>query len=451
LVGAGGKTSALFQAACDYLKTGQTSTILLTTTTHLAQDQVRQADHHFIIHHPDQLAALDNELPAGVVLVTGQPSTEADQPARLIGLDQACMLRLLALANAHQAPLLIEADGSRRLPLKAPAEHEPAIPIFANIVAVVAGLSGLGKPLTNEWVHRPERFAELAGQALEQPITPQALVRVLAHPLGGIKNIPPNSRRVLLLNQAATPDLQALAYSITPELLQSFHAVIIANLPENGAQPGKSEGESSATVQPSAIFAVHEPVAGIILAAGEASRFGQPKQLLLWQNEPLVHHCARIALQAGLSPVIAVTGESSPQISHALADLDVRVVHNPDWQQGQSTSVQAGLQALPDEIGATIFLLSDQPQVHVELLQALVENHAASLAPIVAPLVDGQRANPVLFDCQTFPELMKISGDTGGRELFSRYSIRWVVWHDRAILLDIDTPEDYQRLLEGPD
>jgi molybdenum cofactor cytidylyltransferase len=126
----------------------------------------------------------------------------------------------------------------------------------------------------------------------------------------------------------------------------------------------------------------------------------------------------------------------------------VELVHNPDWGDGQSSSLQAGLRALRPETGAAIFLLADQPQVPAGLIAALVEAHSASLPPVVAPLVDGQRANPTLFDRRTFPDLMALRGDVGGRALFSNYSIAWVPWHDPSLLLDVDTPMDYQKLLE---
>jgi probable selenium-dependent hydroxylase accessory protein YqeC len=112
------------------------------------------------------------------------------------------MDRLLALADDFRVPLLIEADGSRMRPLKAPGEHEPPIPAFATQVVVVAGLTALGQPLTSDWVHRPERFAALSGLEMGQAITSEAVARALSHLSGGLKNIPAGARRVVLLNQA---------------------------------------------------------------------------------------------------------------------------------------------------------------------------------------------------------------------------------------------------------
>jgi molybdenum cofactor cytidylyltransferase len=176
---------------------------------------------------------------------------------------------------------------------------------------------------------------------------------------------------------------------------------------------------------------------------------GQPKQLLDRNGIPLVRWVASVALAAGLAPVIVVTGASAVQVAAALEGLPVAIVNNPQWESGQSTSVQAGLRALPAETGAALFLLVDQPQVPDTLLRALVERHAETLSPIVAPMAGGKRANPVLFDRRTFPNLLAIHGDTGGRALFSQYPVAWLEWHEERILLDIDTMEDYQKRLEG--
>jgi molybdenum cofactor cytidylyltransferase len=82
------------------------------------------------------------------------------------------------------------------------------------------------------------------------------------------------------------------------------------------------------------------------------------------------------------------------------------------------------------------------------LVRALVNEHRQSLGPIVIPEIGGQRGNPVLFDRSTFPDLKTLSGDSGGRALFAHYPTRCILWLDDQVNLDIDTPEDYSRLLE---
>jgi molybdenum cofactor cytidylyltransferase len=103
------------------------------------------------------------------------------------------------------------------------------------------------------------------------------------------------------------------------------------------------------------------------------------------------------------------------------------------------------LRALDPQAGAAIFLLADQPGVSVLLLRSLVERHAADLPPVVAPRVGDRRANPVLFDRQTFDDLEHLEGDQGGRALFTRYPPVYLPWHDERLLIDLDTPQDLER------
>ena len=416
-VGAGGKTTALFQLARELLPP-----VVVTATTHLHVDQIPLADSRWSGENSEDFSGLEEAL-HGVMLVTGPINGD-----RTKGLDNNSLQWLRAVCGVHNLPLLMEADGSRQHPLKAPAGYEPSIPDFVEMVVVVVGLSGLGKPLTQEFVHRPEIFARLSGLAAGETITPEALLRVLTHPAGGLKNIPAQARRLVLINQADSPELQAQAKSLAENLLTDYQSVIIASL-----------GQSR-------IHAVYEPVAGIILAAGEAKRFGLPKQLLDYHGQPFVRTVAMTALASGLSPVVIVTGANAPAVEAAIQDLPITITRNADWQNGQSSSIQAGLHILPARTGATIFLLADQPQVTPTIIRALVEQHAMDLFPIIAPLVAGQRANPVLFDRVTFPDLLSLTGDVGGRAIFSKSQVSYLPWHDENLLMDVDTRVDLERL-----
>ena len=192
-----------------------------------------------------------------------------------------------------------------------------------------------------------------------------------------------------------------------------------------------------------------ESVAGIILAAGASRRLGRTKQLLLWRGKPFIFHVAHTALDAGLAPAVVVTGAEADDVRAALAGVPAEIVHNPHWAEGQSTSVRAGLLALPPEAAAAVFLLADQPHIPAALVRALIERHAQTQPPIVAPMIEGKRGNPVLFDHTVFPDLMSLQGDAGGRLVFSRYPITYVPWNDPNLLLDVDTFEDYERLLNS--
>ena len=176
---------------------------------------------------------------------------------------------------------------------------------------------------------------------------------------------------------------------------------------------------------------------------------GQPKLLLQWKDETLIHRAARTALEAGLAPVIIVTGAKSAEITAAVKDLAVAVVYNPNWQSGQSTSVRAGIQALPPQTLAAVFLLGDQPFASPELIQKLVTTYLQTQPAILAPFVGEKRTNPVLFDHLLFDNLCQLQGDAGARSVFGKYPPAAMLWPDERLLFDVDTPEDYQRLINS--
>jgi molybdenum cofactor cytidylyltransferase len=428
IVGAGGKTSALFRLAHAYARTRP---VLVSNTAHLGVEQGRFANRVIRVEQSGDVPVFENGLPEGVTLITGP----ADDRGRTLGLAGEILELVHALAVRCHAPLLIEADGSRGLPLKAPADWEPPIPDFADWVIVTAGLSGLGKPLTEENVFRSDIFARLADLTPGALVSPDSVAKVLLHPSGGLKNIPDRAGRIALLNQADTPEQQVAGTIIAEQLLGAYQRVVVASM--NGADPAGPVAQ---------VHQVIQPVAGIVLAAGGAERMGKPKQLLDWQGEPMVRRAAKAALEAGLDPVVVVTGAYGPDVRQAVDGLKLRVVNNKQWAEGQSSSLRAGLQALPEQVGAAVFLLADQPFVDAALIHAVLESYRQTLAPVVAPGVKGQRANPVLFDQRTFGDLMELKGDAGGRQIFGKWVVQFVEWEDERILLDVDTMKDYRKL-----
>ncbi len=422
LVGSGGKTSAMFRLAQDFQKT-----VWVSNTAHLAVEQGQLADRVVTVAVMDDLNRALAGLPQGVTLFTGA----ADDRGRTLGLDEKMIAALHAAAMQNDIPLIIEADGSRGLPLKAPTEWEPPIPEFVDQVIVTTGLSGLRKPLSSEFVYHPEIFGELSGLQPGQLVNGDALLRVILHPQGGMKNIPLHARKLALFNQrdacdATLDDIEAIGRG----LLLRYEQVVISSL------QGRKDRNPT-------IHSVLQPVAGILLAAGEARRMGRPKQLLDWHGEPLVSRVAKTALAGGLSPVYVVTGAYADDVGKAVHGLGLRVVNNPDWQVGQSSSVKAAMSELGVTVGAAVFLLCDQPFVSADLITALISRHARAQAEVVAPRVGKRRGNPVLFDRKTFNDLTQLEGDSGGRQVLARWPVDFVDWHDERILLDIDDDLDY--------
>ena len=186
-------------------------------------------------------------------------------------------------------------------------------------------------------------------------------------------------------------------------------------------------------------------VAAIVLAAGRSTRMGGPNKLLeMISGKPLVRIAAEQALASRASPVVVVSGHERARVEAALAGLDVRLVHNPDYAQGLSTSVKAGLAALPPESEAAIVCLGDMPQV----TSALIDRLIAAFDPernalVVLPTFSGKRGNPVLWSRRFFPELIALEGDVGARHLIGAYPevVTEVPVENAAAMVDIDTPD----------
>jgi molybdenum cofactor cytidylyltransferase len=442
LVGAGGKSSLLFCLGKELAAAGRPA--LLTATTRMWASQVDRAPFCLISASEPTLAF---ELPTslrgyGQALALAGP---AGEPGKLAGLAPETICRLAALDGV--GAVVVEADGSRERPLKAPAAHEPAAPACATHVVTVAGVAAVGQPLDATTVHRPEIAATLTGLRLGDPLTPEAVAALLAHPHGGRQGCPAGAVPVLYLNLAlddALDDAEAQRRLVAARRVAS---IILASSPP--AYRSVLIG-SALAVDP--VCEVHGRVAAMVLAAGGSSRLegDLPKQLLPWQpGGTLVGRAADIALQATtLSEVVVVTGHRAQQVQAALRGRPVHAVFNPDWQAGQSSSIAAGLSALAPDISAVVFILADQPTVLPATIDHLVMRHRQTLAPVVAPIYQGnQRGNPVLFDRRSFPELLALQGDTGGRPLLQRYGrqVEQVVV-DGPRPQGIETWEQYQRV-----
>ena len=164
-------------------------------------------------------------------------------------------------------------------------------------------------------------------------------------------------------------------------------------------------------------------VTGVILAAGQSTRFGGslPKQLHKMNGETLVCRVARVALASNLRQIVVVTGHCATEVGSAVAGLAVEVVVNPNYADGQSTSVKIGLSRVDANAGAAMFIPCDLPNLDFETINRLVESYAESAGPIVVPLFEGRRRAPVLIDRSLFGEIRAITGDQGARQLFPRH------------------------------
>ncbi|HUP50823.1 MAG TPA: NTP transferase domain-containing protein [Thermoanaerobaculia bacterium] len=187
-------------------------------------------------------------------------------------------------------------------------------------------------------------------------------------------------------------------------------------------------------------------ISAIVLAAGQATRFGECKQLVRLGEKTLLQHALDNLRASTVDEVVVVLGANADEIRRQVPFGEERVIFNPDYVNGMSTSIQAGLRAISSD--AALIVLADQPFVTPRTIDRLIDEYRRTQASVVLPTYNGFRGNPVLVDRSLFAEMMNIRGDVGCRAIFGDHaeSIVKVPVDDRGVVTDIDTSEDLSRV-----
>jgi len=187
----------------------------------------------------------------------------------------------------------------------------------------------------------------------------------------------------------------------------------------------------------------------IILAGGDSSRLGRPKQTLYYNGKSLLQHAADAAIGADLGPVMVVTGANEQLVLHKLDARGLTVVNNPDWQQGMGTGIRKGIESLYEEnIASVIISVCDQPFISSDIFVQLVDAKQHSGKGIVASAYGNTLGVPALFDKKYFPRLRKSGQDEGAKQLIFEFAADVARIDFQAGVIDIDTDEDYNILLD---
>ena len=192
-------------------------------------------------------------------------------------------------------------------------------------------------------------------------------------------------------------------------------------------------------------------IAGVILGAGRSRRMAPLNKLLVVDRsgKPMIARIVDNVLSSNARPVVVVTGHQAEQVTHALGGRPVRVVHAPDYADGLSASLRAGIAAVPPEAAAAIVCLGDMPLVTGRMIDRLLEAYdPVEGRLIVLPTFRGKQGNPMLWDRRFFPEILRITGDSGARFLLAQHieHVAEVEMSDDAVLRDFDTAESLATL-----
>ncbi len=448
-VGGGGKTSLMF-ALARALGAG----VVTTTTTRIFAAQMKLAPAVCFLTAADVQQAMADKSSAfsalsavgdlshldaflaqfGTALVVGQVVGE-----KAFGVPPELPVQLLARPDVRH--VLVEADGSRMRPIKAPAAHEPVIPPETTLVVPVVGMDALERPL-HTVAHRAEQIAHILQQQYaitpDDTLTPDMVAALLTHPLGGLKGVPASARVIPTLNKVETPARLAAARHIARALLRTPHSAFrIPQVVLSAAQ----------TAQP--IREVWRRIAAVILAAGQSTRMGANKLLLPWGKSTVLGQTVQNALESDVSAVWVVTGHEAEAVTAVAQAAGVDTLPNPAVAQGGEmiTSLQVALRQLPEEVTAVLVMLGDQPMVLPETLNTLLHAYYQGAGELIAPVYQGERGNPVLIGRRYFAELLALPPTAAPRDVLRRHasSLQLVEAGTPAVLQDLDSPEEYEK------
>lgn len=192
----------------------------------------------------------------------------------------------------------------------------------------------------------------------------------------------------------------------------------------------------------------------IVLAAGASTRLGAPKQLLNYRGRSLLRHAAETAVASLCQRTVVVLGAHAAGLRGEVEGLEIEVVENTEWAEGVGSSIKVGISRLNEsasDISAAVIMLCDQPLISTKVIDELVKTHHGIGAAIVASEYQGTLGVPALFAREMFPELMKLRGDKGAKQIIMRHLHRVNVVASPASAIDIDTRKDYESLQSDSD
>ncbi len=446
IVGGGGKSSLMFA-----LSRGLSGRIVLTTTTRIFSAQMKLAQavcttkavntsegagekHKTRKQLRDESTGIDllplEEL-GSVLDRYNQCLVVADiMGDKALGVADHIPGRLLARSDVDT--VIVEADGSRMRPCKAPASHEPVIPPEATHVIPVAGIEAVGGKIS-DIAHRPERVAVLTGLGADQAMTIEGLARLITHGEGGLKSVPTGALVIPLINKVETEDQLRTARLLASRILleDRIKQVVIG-----------------AMRQDNPVIEVHRRVTAIVLAAGESRRMGKTKQLLPWGQTTVLGQVLDNLIASSVNDILVVTGHLAEAVTSIAVVVNVPTIHNPNYAAGEMlSSLQTAILQLPRKCSGILVVLADQPRVGHEVIDQILIAYWQGKGKIVAPSYKGSRGNPVLIDADYFEELLNLPPGSAPRELLRRHpaDVHYIEVNSAAIIQDLDSPEQYER------
>ncbi len=418
VTGAGGKTSLIFRWAKELASEGRK--VVITTTTHMLSpermaeesDDLYQGIDVFCCDGTETTGQIDDAMAESNILFVFSPCE--DRPSRVTSPPDEILSHLYYAADVT----LIEADGSRRMPVKWPASYEPAVPDRTDITVYVVGLSAVGQK-TEEVLFRADALPK---SLWRDAVDVNLLHKIISSKDGGRKGVRGDFR--VFLNQVDN-DIDRLAASYRLQQILSVMGIQTAwgSLLDQGSN---DEASGPAPAAPDRDI----EIAIILEAAGNSTRFGSNKLLHIMEDGRPMASCVMDAVceaenmlresnRSGIKGFRKILVTQYDEVAALAPDFDTVMNERPDL--GISHSMQLGIKAAGDA-DAYMFCVCDQPFISPETIRRLIDEYIKGTAGIVSLSWKGEMRNPKIFSSKYRNELMSLSGDTGGRQIIAKHA-----------------------------
>jgi molybdenum cofactor cytidylyltransferase len=433
-VGAGGKTSLMSRLAYELYEDRRK--LAVTTTTHMNFSEIQDYWNASMIREGEGEEAID-EILGRAVMVSRVPFlyTEAATEEKLKGISTDLAESLYGKIDF----LLVEADGGRQAAFKIPRPYEPVLPPSTTHLCIVMSGEVFEDAVSDDLIFNLEDIDKVMTIRRGEVCPPRLLRKLLLRADGYLRHATPPRKTFLLINKVDSADRVEAFIPRAGELFHpAFEGIILTSF--------------EAGVPVVSVNNARDRIAAVILAAGESSRFGaagDQKLCVDYDGEPMIRRVVLSAMEAEVERLVVVTGHEAEKVKACLdilpAHMDMMVIENRNFTGGVGSSLAAGVTAVSSWADAVMVLLGDMPAVDGDLMNRVIRAYKRSNGRLCYPERRGRRGHPVIFRKDFFPELMKLEGDRGGRDIVKAH-VEWarVVRLDEGdgSQLDIDTEAD---------
>jgi probable selenium-dependent hydroxylase accessory protein YqeC/molybdenum cofactor cytidylyltransferase len=430
LVGGGGKTTTMFRLAKELKRLNKR--VLVTTTTAIYYPDNEEYDE--IIVSDLQDLNIFKDMKIGSITVLGRDIIkDSSQQSKLKGVEKSF------IDDVYKSGIfdfiIVEADGSKRKPIKAPADHEPVIPACSIKAIGVIGMDCFGKRIDDNCVHRPERLCSLTKKEIGNLIDEEVIIKLIANEIGLFKGVPKGCEKYLMLNKVDSLEREGYAKKVIKLINES-------NFEINGLVVG------SVIMDRFIDLSCKNKITGIILASGFSRRMNKEKLTLKVEGVPVVERVIKAAANSKIDDIILVY--QNEEVKKIGEKYGIKTIYNERAVFGQSEAVKLGVKFADSKSKGYIFLVGDQPFITSNIINRLIHEFNIGEFPIIAPSYHGKRGNPIIFSSSLKDEIMKLEGDKGGRTIIENMkdNVKLVEINETAAAMDIDTEEEYKRIQE---